>query len=250
MSTTTLCTSFAIKSSGIPILSSVGDSITAGVHSSGGNTTYPAQLGILLGNKYKVTNLGACGSTMMKHSNRPYWKRPQYKTLVRHKWDIIIIMLGTNDAKDKGHHGPPNWPHDCTGPRALDCAYARDYADMIKVVRSLGRTPKPPKIYLAIPPPLMKDGAYGMNGTVINDVFPILIPQINSANHVPNKPIDIFDAMGGKDKAHFPPGGCTLENSHVADCRYFCDHQSCDQCHPDDVGYHAMAVAMKKGMGL
>lgn len=56
--------------------------------------------------------------------------------------------------------------------------------------------------------------------------------------------------MGGKDLDQFPRGGCTLKTSGIADCNYFCDEQSCDQCHPDDVGYHAMAVAMKAGMGL
>lgn len=74
----------------------VGDSITAGVHSSGGNHTYPGQLQIILGDKAKVTNLGACGSTLLKHGDSPYWKRPQYKALTGNKWDIIIIMLGTN----------------------------------------------------------------------------------------------------------------------------------------------------------
>merc|ERR1712166_1620625 len=49
----------------------IGDSITAGVHSSGGNHTSPGQLQILLDQlhgkgKYSVTNLGACGSTMLK----------------------------------------------------------------------------------------------------------------------------------------------------------------------------------------
>jgi hypothetical protein len=53
-------------------IGTVGDSITAGVHSTGGNHTYPGQLQILLGDKYSVTNLGACGSTMLKVSNSPY----------------------------------------------------------------------------------------------------------------------------------------------------------------------------------
>ena len=78
----------------------IGDSITAGVHSSGGNHTYPGQLQIMLDEsypgKYSVTNLGACGSTMMKAADSPYWKRPQYKALTAAKWDIIIIMLGTS----------------------------------------------------------------------------------------------------------------------------------------------------------
>jgi len=91
----------------------VGDSITAGVHSSGPQYTYPSQLQDLLGDEYAVTNLGACGSTMLKKANSPYWERPQYQTLVNNTWDIVVIMLGTNDAKDPGDGGPNNWLHDC-----------------------------------------------------------------------------------------------------------------------------------------
>ena len=85
-----------------------------------------------------MTNLGACGSTMLKKGNSPFWQRPQYTALTQApcftsrattllvvhlkgklkvqatsykrpaqgKWDVITIMLGTNDAKDPGSHGP------------------------------------------------------------------------------------------------------------------------------------------------
>jgi hypothetical protein len=103
---------------GLIQIGTIGDSITAGVHSTGGNHTYPGQLQIMLDQshpgKYQVTNLGACGSTMLKKSNSPYWKRPQFKELTSKKWDIIIIMLGTNDAKDPGDHGASSGP---TAPR-------------------------------------------------------------------------------------------------------------------------------------
>ena len=49
-------------------------------------------------------------------------------------------MLGMNDAKDAGSGGPTNWPHDCTGPEALYCPFAQDYASMIKLVKGLGVT--------------------------------------------------------------------------------------------------------------
>ena len=52
-------------------IGTIGDSITAGVHSTGGNHTYPGQLQIMLGDKYKVTNLGACGSTYAISHPRP-----------------------------------------------------------------------------------------------------------------------------------------------------------------------------------
>mmetsp|Transcript_64106 Transcript_64106/g.151687 ORF Transcript_64106/g.151687 Transcript_64106/m.151687 type:complete len:307 (-) Transcript_64106:31-951(-) len=228
----------------------VGDSITAGVHSSGPTHTWPAQLQQLLGDKYKVTNLGACGSTMLKQGNSPYWQRPQYKALTAAKWDIVVIMLGTNDAKDPGSHGPDNWPHNCTGAEALSCPFAQDYASMINLIRTLGTTAAGPEIYVAIPPPLMALDAYGMNQTVINDVFPTLIPAINAANKLPNPAIDVFTAMGGASKSQFPKGGCTLQTESVAGCKYFCDSQSCDQCHPNDDGYKLLAATMQRGMGL
>ena len=46
--------------------------------------------------------VGACGSTMLKKGDSPYRKRPQYEALTTGSWDIITIMLGTNDAKDPG----------------------------------------------------------------------------------------------------------------------------------------------------
>ena len=83
--------------------------------------------------QYIVTNLGACGSTMLRHGDSPFWLRPQYKALVGGKWDIVTIMLGTNDAKDRGDGGPADWNHTCvhpsTGAPTLDnCPYADSFA--------------------------------------------------------------------------------------------------------------------------
>ena len=160
-------------------------------------------------NKYKVTNLGACGSTMMKGADSPYWKRPQYKTLTSSKWDILIIMLGTNDAKDAGSHGPHNWPHNCTGEGEHTCPFATSYRDMITLARTLGTNGKSPKIYTVIPPPLMQQGAYGMNQTVINDVLPMLVPAINKDNNVGTAVIDIYTALGGASDWPSWPKACT-----------------------------------------
>lgn len=233
----------------------IGDSITAGVHSTGGIHTYPGQLGILLGEKYSVTNLGACGSTMLKAANSPYWKRPQYHALTAAKWDIIIIMLGTNDAKDPGDHGPNNWLHNCGGPdhTTLDgCTFAEDYKSMIDVVRHLGTTDAGPKIFVAIPPPLMQLDSIGANQTVINSVYPKLIPLIHAANKLTEPVIDIFTGMGGvPDWAKVFPDKCSLETAKTyKPCAWWCDHQSCDQCHPNNDGYHQMALKMKEGLGL
>ena len=240
----------------------VGDSITAGAYSSGGDHPYPQQLQLLLDAQYgndtfSVTNLGACGSTLLKKGDSPFWERPQYDALVASKWDIVTIMLGTNDAKDPGSNGPNNWQHDCGGADRTslrNCSYGKDYASMIELVRTLGtKANESPKIYAVIPPPLMKEvDSLGMNQTVINSVFPRLLPLIASANDVGL--IDIYSAMGGETNwnrdPHFPLGtGCTIDSTW-GPCKYWCDSQSCNQCHPNDVGYSYLAAALKGGLGL
>ena len=72
------------------------------------NTRHSCTSCVVVG-KFQVTNLGACGSTMLKGGDSPYWKRPQYASLTNNTWDVITIMLGTNDAKDPNSGGPNNW---------------------------------------------------------------------------------------------------------------------------------------------
>ena len=235
----------------------VGDSITAGAHSSGPTKTYPAQLQALLDPAaYAVTNLGACGSTMQKGGDSPYWQRPQYQTLIGNKWDIIVIMLGTNDAKDPGDGGPNNWHDNCGSSLSnltlTNCSFAIDSLAMIEVVRSLGPVAGvPPLIYLAMPPPLMEHGSIGANATVINSVYPALVPIIAQKAGLPTVPISIYSGMGGTPSWQevFPPS-CVLTNSPWPACKWFCDAQSCDQCHPNDNGYSRLAQQMKAGLGL
>lgn len=235
----------------------VGDSITAGAHTSGPNMTYPAQLQAMLDpSQYAVTNLGACGSTMQKGGDSPYWQRPQYTTLTQNKWDIVVIMLGTNDAKDPGDGGPNNWHGDCNSASPFNnltvtnCSFAESYADMIAVVRTLGTTPAGPLIYVAVPPPLMQHGSIGANQTAINNVYPALVPLIAEANNLTTTPIDVYGALGGVPNWQqvFPPS-CAL-NSTYPSCAWYCDAQSCDQCHPNDHGAFHLAATVKLGLGL
>lgn len=208
----------------------------------------------MLGDKYVVTNLGACGSTMLKKGNSPFWQRPQYATLTNNTWDVVVIMLGTNDAKDPGSGGPNNWNHTCSSgdtAKLDNCDYASDYADLIEVVRGLGpSTGVPPVIYAAVPPPLMKLDSIGANQTVINTVFPMLIPLINTANRLPHVPIDVFDGMGGKNwHTSAWPTSCTLDTAKTyPPCAWWCDLQSCDQCHPNNNGYVQLASVVKAAL--
>ena len=64
-----------------------------------------------------------------------------------------------------------------------------------------------------------------MNATVINHIFPHLIPRIANETGA-NGVIDVFDALGG---------------SSLNAPELFCDYQSCDACHPNDAGYDRLA---------
>ena len=239
-------------------IGTIGDSITAGACSSGGNHTYPAQLQIMLDTEYgagvyAVTNLGACGSTMQKAPNgdSPYWQRPQYTTLTQNTWDIIVILLGTNDAKDPIDGGPNNWHCGIGEIDMANCPYVTDYLAMISLVQTLGTTPgTPPTIYAMIPVPLMQHGSIGANQTVINSVYPTLIPLIAAKAGLMTVPINNFAGMGGVSnwQATFP-NGCADPSPWPA-CPWWCDAQHCDQCHPNDNGYHHLAGLVKAGLGL
>ena len=49
--------------------------------------------------------------------------------------------------------------------------------------------------------PNYKNGVYGMNQTVINEIFPALLPEIAS-ELTAHKTLDIFDCMGGVNLTH------------------------------------------------
>jgi len=224
----------------------VGDSITAGYLASSKSTTYPSVLQKMLGSNYSVTNLGHGGTTVQAGADAPYWVTNHWSMLTSGRWEHIVVMFGTNDAKVN------NWPHEfndaCSHLNLLSCRFASDYATMLRVISHLGKNfgHKPhPKIWLMTPPPLMKNGAYNMNQSVINELLPKIIPSFMSVPDLGAPPIaghvDIFGALGGRALAGLSPSGCLVNTTTPSCCKRFCDAQSCDQCHPNDDGYALLA---------
>lgn len=85
-------------------ITTVGDSITEGVGSSNSaDYSYPAQLQTILGDDYLVTNAGISGTTAINTqiagSSYPYITSPGYSVGLNSNPDIVIMMLGTNDAQ-------------------------------------------------------------------------------------------------------------------------------------------------------
>lgn len=216
------------------IVACVGDSITAGYLSSCG-LNYPNQLQQLLGSAYKVTNYGVGGQTMFKPTHLPpndhssYWTRPEYSAVLNSSADVIVLMLGTNDAK------VDRW-------QKSSSAFSSDYAAMIA---SFKRMPSHPEVLIMVPPPLYSDGVYGMNQSVINSIFPgngtSSIRAIASSAGL-GEPIDVFDLF----QKHCPiVAGTAGHPPNASDV--LCDwvgSGGTDGCHPNDVGYGRVAKAV------
>ena len=233
----------------------IGDSITAVGHTSSVAHHYPDQLQNILDTKhgqgtYSVTNLGVCGSSLQREGAKPWWNTAAYQTLVSNRWDVIIVMLGSNDAGATQGYWPLSNQQNCDNASiaTLDsCNYANAYRELLELIATVGSdNGKPPEIHIMIPPSLMQNGAYSMNQTIINTVFPRLIPIIakNSSDLV-NGVIDIYTGLGGVPAPEWQtklPSSCTL-NSTWPPCAYYCDEQSCNpgQVHPNDVGEAKLA---------
>jgi len=210
---------------GVKIVACVGDSITAGYLSSN-NMDYPHQLQTMLGSKYIVKNWGAGGRTMLKKGDQPYWTTGPLRFALESKPDIVVLMLGTNDAKVN------NWK--------LHAEFPVDYKAMIDTFKNLSSQPK---IYLMVPPPLYEDGAYDMNQTAINSVFPgdgpAGVRTLAKASGL-DAPIDLFSLWEG----HCPISGGTpghpANKTHVP-CDWIAKG---DACHPSNEGYGKLAAAV------
>ena len=85
----------------------VGDSITYGHGITGWPAnTYPYVLQKLLGKGYHVCNFGASGRSVHPVTDRPYVKEPHYPESLAYQADVVVFMMGTNDAKVSNWHGP------------------------------------------------------------------------------------------------------------------------------------------------
>ena len=136
-------TTFASASTATRI-ACVGDSITAGSCSSGEPAFYPSQLQDLLdaeygSGAYNVTNFGESGATMQKKGDSPYWERASFPKLVAETWDIVVIMLGTNDAKDEGSGGLVEEKHAMASARARKAAVARWWVGAEEALKRVAR---------------------------------------------------------------------------------------------------------------
>ncbi len=112
----------------------IGDSITYGHGiSDWKKNSYPALLQELLGANYHVANFGFSGACVNPEGNEPYVNCDVYKTALEYDADIIVFMMGTNDAKIE------NW---------TDVEHFME--DYMSLVDSLTEGDSIPKVYLGL----------------------------------------------------------------------------------------------------
>lgn len=103
----------------------IGNSVTYGYgHQAPQKTSYPSQLGEMLGEKFEVKNFGKSGATLLRKGHRPYNEQAEYSAALVYTPDIAVIHLGLNDTD------PRNWPN-------YRDEFIPDYLALIDTLRSV-----------------------------------------------------------------------------------------------------------------
>jgi lysophospholipase L1-like esterase len=156
----------------------VGDSITS-------DTKYPLDLGVLLGENYTVKNFGVGRTTVSLQFNKPYLNQPAVQYARNFEPNIVVIMLGTNDAYLS---------------QQQRSNFVNDYKTLINSFNSI---PTSPKIFIVVPPPVFNN-TMGLRAEVLdNDVIPLVsqtatdlgLPTIDVHTPLLDNPGDFQDGV-------------------------------------------------------
>lgn len=150
----------------------VGDSITALPSSWCGTLTTK------LGSGYMVKNFGVSGTNLAKGVSQPYWSSAQFTPSHTFAPNIVIIMLGTNDAFTR------SWS-------SAKSHFVADYKELLDTYTSLDSKPKP---YMIIPTPI-GTSPFGHDGNLLATEVVPLVKQVAMEKMVPT--IDAFTLFGG-----------------------------------------------------
>lgn len=173
----------------------IGNSITEGFGLND-SRSYPAVLQKNLGTgNFEVTNFGASGRTLLKNGKEfdgnpsSYWDHERYQQALNYKPDIVIIKLGTNDAK------AINW-------NSLKNEFKNDYIDLVNSFKNLTSQPK---IYVCYPIPLFGPGNWINDDSVLTNEMIPMITQV--AQETGAEIIDLHTPFTGRfylsdDKVH------------------------------------------------
>ncbi|MGA2386727.1 MAG: GDSL-type esterase/lipase family protein [Candidatus Bathyarchaeia archaeon] len=136
----------------------IGDSITRG-------TEYTIDLWKSLGQNYIVCDLGVGGAAVAQVTGMSYARQAAFGVALNFKPNIVIIMLGTNDA--------------ITSLNETNAAFIADYSSLVHSFQSLSTKPT---VWLVEPPPIYDNTMSYSNGILIKNVIPNIIQVANQTH--------------------------------------------------------------------
>ena len=171
----------------------IGDSITE-------LSAYPSDLQTMLGANYNVSNFGVSGATVLHNSYNPYISQEAFQRAKEFLPDIVIILLGTNDARADIYQSIDN--------------FTADYEQLIREVQALESKPK---IFLVKPPPIFDNDLNLSNANLLEGVIP-RIEQVATALNLTT--IDVYTPLVNHpeyfvDGAHPNNEGASLIASEI-----------------------------------
>ncbi|MCW4045356.1 MAG: GDSL-type esterase/lipase family protein [Candidatus Bathyarchaeota archaeon] len=155
----------------------VGDSITR-------DTDYPEILAAMLGANYTVRDFGVGRTTVSLQFEKPYMKQQAFKDAQSFNPDVVVILLGTNDAYLS---------------QEQRSNLMNDYKTLIASFQALSSTPE---IYIVVPPPVFNN-TMGLPAEVIDNEVRPLVSQIAADLELPT--IDVHTPLLDNPE-YFPDG--------------------------------------------
>ena len=173
----------------------VGDSITQ-------YSYYTNKLQTLLGVNYIVGNFGVAGSTVSHDSKIPYSNQTTFKNAIHSNPDIVLIMLGTNDANPEIAYSTET--------------FEEDYANLVTAFQDL---PNKPHIVVVGSPPIFATASTYNNTYLVNTIIP---HTNNIAVQMNLSTVDMYSVFGEHadyfaDGVHPNDDGSTLIASTMYD---------------------------------
>lgn len=136
----------------------LGDSITFGYKLADPvQQSYPAQLEKQALGQWQVLNCGVNGATVLDKGDIPITAQVAYQNAVQFPSDVVVVMLGTNDTKNR------NWE--------LIDEFVSDYMRLIRKFQGL---PSHPHVIACSIPPMFASHPNGLNGKRVVEINKLL----------------------------------------------------------------------------
>ena len=135
---------------------------------------------------YAVGNFGAGSTTVLLNTETPYMNNSMFKSALQFQPDIIIVMLGTNDAQ-------PNL-------KQYNASFVEDYMKLVSAFQELASKPK---IWVVLPPPIFSNQSGKLDSEYFASTIIAGIKQVAKETNLPI--IDIYSALFNYPN-YFPDG--------------------------------------------